>query len=70
MQLFSVETGTAVTIKKLNVEGRTKRFLQEMGFTKGTRIVILSRSFGNMIIKVRDTRIGIGRELAKYILVH
>ena len=70
MQLFSVETGTTVVIKKLNVEGRTKRFLQEMGFTKGTPIIILSRSFGNMIIKVRDTRIGIGKELAKYILVY
>ena len=69
MQLFNIDIGVEVIIVKLNVSGKTKRFLQEMGFNKGTPITILSRSFGNMIIKVKDTRVGIGRELAKYIIV-
>ena len=69
MKLFDIDIGVEVIIEKINVTGKTKRFLQEIGFNKGTPITILSSSFGNMIIKVKDIRVGIGKELAKYIIV-
>jgi ferrous iron transport protein A len=44
--------------------------LLALGFTKGTRVVVLQNSgFGPVIVEVRDSRIALGRGEASRIMV-
>ena len=69
VQLFYKEVGESATIVDIKANKRVKHYLNEMGITVGTDIVVLGKSFGNIILKVRDTRIALGREITKQIIV-
>lgn len=43
--------------------------IENMGFVKGAKIRIISRSEGNLIVKVKDSRIALGKDIAKKIIV-
>lgn len=43
--------------------------IENMGFVKGEIIRIISRSEGNLIVKVKDSRIALGKDIAKKIIV-
>ncbi len=43
--------------------------LQDMGFLHDANISVISESGGNIIVKVKDSKIAIGKEIAKTIYV-
>ncbi len=69
MPLALAGEGENVCIKKITGKDETVRFLNRLGFIEGERISIVSRMGGNLIVKVKDTRVAIDRNLANRIAV-
>ena len=61
--------GEPVTIKKIGGKQETKKFLETLGFVVGGTITVVSEINGNMIVNVKDSRVGIGKDMANKIMV-
>lgn len=56
-------------IKKIGGDANTRKHLQDLGFTQGTIIQIISKNGGNLIVKVKETRVALGASMAAKILI-
>jgi ferrous iron transport protein A len=61
--------GVQTRVKKINGRDETKRFLENLGFTEGAILTVISELGGNMIINIKDTRIAIDKTMANRIIV-
>ncbi len=65
MTLYEAEKNREYTIAGLFVEEAVTRRLQALGLNDGTKIKVLNRKKkGALIIKVRGTRLALGRHLS------
>ncbi|MGN0374744.1 MAG: ferrous iron transport protein A [Butyrivibrio sp.] len=65
MTLNECKKGNTYIIKNIMVEDRIIRRLEALGLIDGTRIDLLNKKrYGAVIIKVRGTRIALGKDLA------
>jgi len=62
--------GEEALIKKISGKSTVRQHLNTLGFTEGSKIAILSKSNGNLIIKIKGSRIAISKELATKIVIH
>jgi ferrous iron transport protein A len=62
------QEGEVVTIKKITGNDATRLHLAEMGFTVGTKITVVTRMGGNMILQVRDSRVALDESMARRIM--
>lgn len=70
MTLFEAEKGTAYVVKGLFVEEAVTRRLQALGLNDGTCLTVLNRKKkGALIIKVRGTRLALGKHISSGIEV-
>lgn len=70
MTLMQGTIGMKYEVVKLNVEERITRRLEALGINEKTKIEVLNRKKnGAMIIKVRGTRLAIGKMIAEGIIV-
>lgn len=69
MPLIYANTDETQIIKKIGGNPDVKKHLEDLGFTVGTEIRIVSTFSGNLIIKVKESRIAVSDELAKKIMV-
>jgi len=70
MTLFEAKNGLSYIIKGLFVEEAVTRRLQALGLNDGTTITVLNRKKkGALIIKVRGTRLALGKHIASSIEV-
>lgn len=70
MTLFDAKKGISYIVKGLFVEEAVTRRLQALGFNDGTTITVLNRKKkGALIIKVRGTRLALGKHIASGIEV-
>lgn len=68
MNLLEGKANEEYKIEKINLEDIIKTRLEVLGILKGTKIKMLNRRLnGEMIIKVRGTRLGIDKDIAKSI---
>ncbi len=67
--LSCVSVGQIVTLAKINAGRRLTHRLTELGLTPGVEFSIVQDNGGPLMICVRGSRIAIGREMAKKILV-
>ncbi len=56
-------------ILKLGGKPEVKQHLADLGFNVGSNIQIITKSGENVIVRVKDTRIALSKELANKILV-
>ena len=66
MPLSMVEEGEPKTIVKVGGKEEVRKFLENLGFVDGT---VVSSLGGNMILKVKDSRVALGRDMASKIQV-
>ncbi|MGN0379777.1 MAG: ferrous iron transport protein A [Butyrivibrio sp.] len=65
MELSECHKGRLCTIKSITVEDKIMRRLEALGFVKGTPVRVLNRKrYGAVIIKIRGTRIALGKAIA------
>jgi len=69
MPLTMAETGREIQIKRIGGKDETKRFLESLGFVIGGLIMIVSEMNGNLIVKIKDSRVAISKEMANKIMV-
>ncbi|MBQ9623672.1 MAG: ferrous iron transport protein A [Treponema sp.] len=56
-------------IKKIGGSDEVKRHLEELGFTVGGTVTIINSLGGNIIVKVKESRIAIDEGMARKIMV-
>ena len=54
--------------KKTEREGED-RHLSNLGFVEGAKLMVVSEHGGNLIVKVKGSRVAIGRDIAKKIII-
>ena len=69
MPLSMVEEGEPKTIVKVGGKEEVRKFLENLGFVDGTVVTVVSSLGGNMISKVKDSRVALGRDMASKIQV-
>lgn len=69
MPLNLAEAGETQIIKRIGGKPEVKKHLETLGFTCGEEISIVSSLGGNLIIKVKESRVALSMELAGKIMV-
>lgn len=69
MPLTMAATGRDVQIRRITGKEETRHFLENLGFVMGGFVNIVSEINGNLIVKVKDSRVAISKEMANKIMV-
>ena len=69
MPLNLANVGEENIIKKIGGNPQVKKHLENLGFVVGGSVTIISVLGGNVIVKVKETRIGINEEMARKIMI-
>jgi ferrous iron transport protein A len=69
MPLMLSSIGVPVSVKRLGSNDAMRRRIEELGFTEGTQVTVVSHIVGNLIVRVKDSRIALSRDLACSIFV-
>lgn len=67
--LSLADPGKEQTIKKIGGNAEVRQHLENLGFVTGGSVAIISIMNGNVIVKVKESRIAISEELARKIMV-
>lgn len=67
--LTMAETGRELEIRRIGGKEETRRFLESLGFVMGGFVNVVSMTGGDLIVKVKDSRVAISREMANRIMV-
>ena len=65
MPIVFCQAGEEIVVKKIGGLPETRRHLEELGFVPGSRALIVAHVNENLIVKVRDTRVAIGKDWLK-----
>lgn len=69
MPLTMAEPGMPWQIKKIGGREDTRRFLSNLGFVVGGMVTVISMINGNMIVKIKDSRVAIDKNMAGKIII-
>ncbi|EOS22200.1 hypothetical protein C806_03824 [Lachnospiraceae bacterium 3-1] len=69
MPLTMAGTGIVNTIKKVGGKQETKKFLENLGFVIGGEVIVVSQIRGSLIVKVRESRVAINKDMANKIMI-
>ena len=69
MPLTMAGIGETNTISRIGGNEETRRFLANLGFVAGTKVVVLSKIGGNVIVNVKDSRVAVNEDMARHIMV-
>ncbi len=69
LPLFLAKPDELNTIKKVSGSQEVKRHLEDMGFSVGSFVTVISTNSGNLIVKVKESRVAISQEMAMKIYV-
>ena len=69
MPILMTNTGDNVKVAKIIGADSVKQRLGELGFVAGTPVKVMQSHGGDMIVKVRDSKLAITREMAAKIMV-
>ncbi len=69
MPLTFAGIGEEAIIKKVGGTPEVKKHLENLGFVVGGTVKVITTMGGNIIVKVKEARVAISREMAQKILV-
>ena len=69
MPLVLADTGEEDVIKKVGGSPEMKKHLEDMGFTVGGSVTVMNTIGGNLIVKIRESRVAVSKEMASKIMV-
>jgi ferrous iron transport protein A len=69
MPLVLATSGEENIIRKVGGNAETKKHLEDMGFVVGGTVTIVNTIGGNLIVKVKESRVAISQEMAGKIMV-
>ena len=62
MPLLSASTGETYTITRIGGTAEVRKHLEDLGFTVGGTVKVITAMGGNLIVNVRETRAAVSRE--------
>ena len=69
MPLVMADAGEENIIRRVGGSPEMKKHLEDMGLTVGGAVTVMNTIGGNLIVKVKESRVAISREMATKILV-
>ena len=69
MPISFSKAGETVVIRKITGDEKVRQHLAELGFVVDEEVTVVSEAGGNLILKVKDSRIALGLSMANRILV-
>ena len=69
MPLALADVGTENLILKVGGSPEVKKHLEDLGFVAGDTVTIVSSLNGNVIVKVKESRVAISEEMARKIMI-
>ncbi len=69
MPLTMLNVGKEAVVRNFKVKEETKTFLEGLGIVSGTPILVLSEINGDLIIRVKGSKLAINKGLAQRIFV-
>ena len=69
MPLAFAEVGQPQIIKRIGGNPEMKKHLEDMGFTVGGEVCVVSSIGENLIVRVKESRVAVSEELAKKIMI-
>ena len=69
MPLTLAAAGEENIIRKVGGTPEVKKHLEDLGFTAGSTVTLVSSLGGNVIVKVKESRIAISEEMARKIMI-
>ena len=69
MPLVLAEPGETQIIKRIGGNPEVKKHLADLGFNVGGEVSVVSMLGGNLIVKVKESRVAVSEELARKIMV-
>ncbi len=69
MPLVMADAGEENIIRRVGGSPEMKKHLEDMGFTVGGAVTVMNTIGGNLIVKVKESRVAISREMAAKIMV-
>ena len=69
MPLALANIGEEYMIRRVSGNPEVKKHLEYLGFTAGGSITVVSALGGNIIVKVKESRVAISEEMARKIMI-
>ena len=69
MPLALANIGEEYMIRRVSGNPEVKKHLEDLGFTAGGSITVVSALGGNIIVKVKEARVAISEEMARKIMI-
>lgn len=69
MPILMANSGDTVKVSKITGTDSIRQRLGELGFVVGTEVNVVQAQGGDMIVKVRDSKLALTREMAAKIMV-
>ncbi len=69
MPLSLAAVGEQNTVRRIGGSAEVKKHLENLGFVVGGAVTVISTLNGNVIVRVKDSRIALNDELARRIMV-
>ena len=69
MQLALANIGEENLIHKVGGSPEMKKHLEDLGFTAGGTVTVVASLGGNIIVKIKESRVAISEEMARKIMI-
>ena len=69
MPLILADAGSEYIVRKIGGSAEARQHLADLGFNVGTPVTVISMIGGNVIVKVKESRVAVSREMAQKIMV-
>ena len=69
MPLALANPGEENLIRKVGGSPEVKKHLEDLGFVAGGRATVVATLGGNIIVKIKESRIAISEEMARKIMI-
>lgn len=69
MPLTFVPSGDIAVVKRIGGKPEVRKHLENIGFAVGSEVNIITEQHGNLIVKVKEARVAISKEMASKIFV-
>ena len=69
MPVTLADIGQENLIKKIGGKSQVKNHLENLGFNVGSTVTVLNTIGGDVILKVKESRVAVSREMAQKIMV-
>ncbi len=67
--LLLAQVGESNLIRHIGGSPEMKKHLEDMGFVAGSDVTVMNTIGGNLIVKIKESRVAISKEMAQRIMI-